>query len=162
MEEENYYDMRKIVYDLTKYDRQFRTIWEDLIYNELISDVSVDRETAVSQMDAIIEHVTVQPYVNELYMNALTIMREYLVTDTYNEDPVVPIIIARRQYMRIAATLQYTDVWNYYYPETQEELNKLKLPYDDFPVLASNRSRAFRRMITENDDQYVARLLNYA
>lgn len=161
-EEENYYDMRKIVYDLTKYDRQFRTIWEDLIYNELISDVSVDRETAVSQMDAIIEHVTEQPYVNDLYMNALTIMREYLVTDTYNEDPVVPIIIARRQYMRTAATLQYTDVWNYYYPETQEELNKLKLPYDDFPVLASNRSRAFRRMITENDDQYVARLLNYA
>src|SRR5690606_41388196 len=77
-------------------------------------------------------------------------------------DPLLAILIARKHYHRPLLSRSYDDIWQYYYPDTVEKLDSLKLPYDNFPVLATEQSKEYVSMLEEDQTLYVARLQKYA
>lgn len=155
----SYYDVTRIVYDLIKYDRHFRQIWQNLLENRLLPDVTVSREDAIVSIEGIRNHLR-SITLTAQYIKTLTEMIDVLNKDLYNNDPLVPLIIARKTYF----VSMFVDIldrksWNYYYPETEAERDALALPYDNFPVLANDTSREYVRILSENTNQYIDRLV---
>lgn len=152
------YNVTRIVYDLIKYDRNFRSMWDRIIADRLLTDLPVDRDTAVTILNSI------RPIVQNS-QPALDSLNEYI--DTINRrteeiDPLLPILIARKHYHRPLLSRSYDDIWQYYYPDTVEKLDSLKLPYDNFPVLATEQSKEYVSILEEDQTLYVARLQKYA
>lgn len=157
------YSVSRIVYALTKYDGLFREMWEDFVAQRLITDYPSDRDSALSALKRVRDTIDKSKrYRSTAAIDAFDEMIDLISRNVYEKDPILPIAVARKHYYRIVLSRSYSNGWNYFYPATEEEVSRLKLPYDNFPVLASEQSREYVRVMSQDIYQYVCTLDNYA